>query len=558
MKKGFTLVELLAVIVITSLVSLIVVPRLMKYVDKSREETALESARGYIKSINMSLLSTDDVSIKKLSDGIYYSKDITVELKGSKPENGIVTIKDSEVSRARLCFNNYSVDYKNKKFEKSLNDYCGETRVTLYSNTTKLNTLKEVKNYAINKAGKTNVFCNNGSIPKGNDKLTVDYPIGNTVCVISSSLKNTQNNMKLNDYSILMLNDETVNSVGLTIPKGKEVLFDLNGKKIKSVNTSDTAESDTTYSNNYYIFSVSGSLTINDDSNEGLVEAYIGSEAIVIGQEAETIINGGNYNGRRAINNNGKLTINNGNFTSKYYDVIGSYKKSTTTINNGVFDCKVNALTLYVADNSNMNIYGGIFTNTESIVLFTKTTGKVYIESVKPVYIGSYKYTDVQPDMWTPAGIKNYNSAGINVKGEIADACTEEKGINTKGICIYAKLRSVVNDNINNDSNINIDGATIVSETLRGVNTYSSTINLINTYVKGDAALSVDIGENLVNYETGLINVCHSTVRGTTHDISIQSYGRVKYRSNVSINSRKFYDTNSPTHVKLDDTIKCR
>ena len=554
MKKGFTLIELLAVIIILAIIALIAIPRLTGIIDETKYKAALESAQGYIKSIKIALTSNE----LKVKNGIYYSKDIDIDMKKISLENGIVTIKNNDVTRARLCINNISIDYKNKNFEKSINDYCGKTRVTLYSNNTKLKTLSEVKNYSINTTGKTNIYCNNGSIPKGNNKLTVEYPIGNTVCVISSSLKNTQNNMKLNEYSILMLNDETVNTIGLNISKNKEILFDLNGKKIKSINKDDTTESISTYSNNYYIFNVTGSLIINDETNEGLVNSYIGSEAIMINSSGSVVINGGNYIGRRAINNNGNLEINDGHFTSKLYDVIGSYKKSNTTIYDGDFECNVNSITMYSADDSNINIYGGVFTNTESAVLFAKTTGTINIEALKRIYFGSYKYTTIDPDLWTPASIKNYTSSGINIKGKIADICNETKESNTEGICIYAKLRSVVNDNITANSSINIDGATIISDHSRAVSTYSSTINLINTSIKGDSSLSVDIGENNVDYKTGLINVCRSTISSDSYDVSVQSSGNVRYSSNVSINSKKFYDINKPTHIKMDDSIKCK
>lgn len=560
MKKGFTLIELLAVIAILAIISVIIVPRLTGFIDKTKEQSALESARGYIKTINMSLISNDSsMSDDIIKNGIYYTKDISVYVKGTIPENGIVTIDENEVSRARLCMNNYSIDYKNKKFEKSLNDYCGETRVTLYSNNTKLKTMSEVKDYLIDKTNKTNIYCNNGSIPKGDDKLTVEYPIGNTVCVLSSSLKNTQKNMKLNEYSILMLNDEAVDSIGLSIPKEKEVLFDLNGKKIKSVNSDNTNESnDSEYSTIHYIFHVNGSLVINDETNKGLVESDIGSEAIMINPGASVVINGGNYNGRRAINNNGNLVVNGGYYTSKLHDVIGNYKQSKITINDGTFECNVDSITLYLADDSSAYVYGGVFTNKENATLFTNTSGIVNIESKKPIYIGNYKYATEEENTWTPAAIKNLKSSRISIKGEVADACSEEKGINTKGICLFAKLRSVVNDNLTADSIIYIDGASIISESLRAVNTYSSTINLINTYVKGDSAISVDIGENLVDYKTGMINICNSTVFSDSHDIVIQSQGNVRYKSNVRLNNKTFYDTNSPTHIKLDNKIKCK
>ena len=71
-------------------------------------------------------------------------------------------------------------------------------------------------------------------------------------------------------------------------------------------------------------------------------------------------------------------------------------------------------------------------------------------------------------------------------------------------------------------------------------------------------AAYIETGNNNVDYKTGLINVCRSTISSDSYDVSIQSAGNVSYSSNVSINSKKFYDINKPTHIKMDDSIKCK
>ena len=50
-EKGFTLVEVLAVIVILGIVMLIAVPSISKYMDVSRKKSYVSSARSYIKSV---------------------------------------------------------------------------------------------------------------------------------------------------------------------------------------------------------------------------------------------------------------------------------------------------------------------------------------------------------------------------------------------------------------------------------------------------------------------------------------------------------------------------
>ena len=59
-KKGFTLVELLSVIVILAIIALIAVPRILNVVEKAKIGAAKSSALGYISSIEMKV-ATDSV-----------------------------------------------------------------------------------------------------------------------------------------------------------------------------------------------------------------------------------------------------------------------------------------------------------------------------------------------------------------------------------------------------------------------------------------------------------------------------------------------------------------
>ena len=128
MRKGFTLVELLAVIVILAIIALITTPIILLVMERIRIEVAVNSARGYIRAVNYKLasdLSKDqDNYIEKQSINIDINP-IKVNLNGQGPTGRLVEISKNNVSYAELCVNNYSILYENGKAEHDKNnDYC--------------------------------------------------------------------------------------------------------------------------------------------------------------------------------------------------------------------------------------------------------------------------------------------------------------------------------------------------------------------------------------------------------------------------------------------------
>ena len=121
-KRGFTLIELLAVIVILSVIALISTPIIMNAIESSKEKAAVTSAYGYIDAIeyNNSMNSLNPEKYEKIEDGqninISTIKD-KIDLKGTKPESGIVTIRNGITEQANLCMNGYSIEYDGTKAE---------------------------------------------------------------------------------------------------------------------------------------------------------------------------------------------------------------------------------------------------------------------------------------------------------------------------------------------------------------------------------------------------------------------------------------------------------
>ena len=128
MKKGFTLVELLAVIVILAIIALITVPIVTNVLSSSKKETKEVSVRNYVRAVEQSLLLYE-IEETSLSDGTYIvttngnicitsdcSSILSIELEGEKPSSGNITIKDNKViSISNLKYNNFYGNLKDNE-----------------------------------------------------------------------------------------------------------------------------------------------------------------------------------------------------------------------------------------------------------------------------------------------------------------------------------------------------------------------------------------------------------------------------------------------------------
>ena len=128
--KGFTLVELLAVIVILAIIALIAPPIILNVISDAKKQAALESFKGYIDGAEKAIVLNEFEDEKDTtfpdpnSNGCYNLKDLDkkINIKGTKPtiagdskacfESGVVT------SITGLTFSGYEVKYtKDKGYE---------------------------------------------------------------------------------------------------------------------------------------------------------------------------------------------------------------------------------------------------------------------------------------------------------------------------------------------------------------------------------------------------------------------------------------------------------
>ena len=109
MKKGFTLVELLAVLVILAIIVLIAVPTVTNIINKAEEDSEKASAKMYIEGVNKSLMEYNlsnrlvNANCTVMTDGNLDCDGTTIEVsvKNTVPTEGMVTIENIEVSKVQ-------------------------------------------------------------------------------------------------------------------------------------------------------------------------------------------------------------------------------------------------------------------------------------------------------------------------------------------------------------------------------------------------------------------------------------------------------------------------
>ena len=126
-KKGFTLIELLAVIVILAIIALIATPLVLKYIEKSRQESKVDSAYSFVRNLeteiaNYSIKNNGKKYNGQPSDKGYYELDsfngseIDTTVKGDKPNSIKVCLSSlGQVEKAMFEYGKYYVSYDDKK-----------------------------------------------------------------------------------------------------------------------------------------------------------------------------------------------------------------------------------------------------------------------------------------------------------------------------------------------------------------------------------------------------------------------------------------------------------
>lgn len=112
-KKGFTLVELLAVIVVLAVIALIATPMILGVIDNAKKGAARNSALGYIDAVEK-YMTMNRVNKTKytltLTDGVYDVSELEeIKVKGTVPSAGWIQVENKEVVNYSIVMEDYVV-----------------------------------------------------------------------------------------------------------------------------------------------------------------------------------------------------------------------------------------------------------------------------------------------------------------------------------------------------------------------------------------------------------------------------------------------------------------
>lgn len=135
-KDGFTLVELLAVVVILAVVALIATPIILNVINDAKKSSIKQSAIGYVDAVEKTILEkktntdvdydgkytikkdqitkeTETASLLPILDLIQ----LNINVKGVLPNNGNLEIKKTNVVSGKFYYDNYLVTLSNDKYK---------------------------------------------------------------------------------------------------------------------------------------------------------------------------------------------------------------------------------------------------------------------------------------------------------------------------------------------------------------------------------------------------------------------------------------------------------
>ena len=533
MKKGFTLVELLAVIVVLAIVSLIAIPTINNLIRKTKDDSAILGAQSYAHAIETQSITNELKGLGNIKDGVYEIGTIDVNVHGKTPKKGIITVKSGKVVDAKLCINDKSVDVIKGKAKFSDNNYCSESgKVIVYEEKSILNA-NSARKYEISSDSAV-AICNNGGIPaiSGNTLYVLSTTKDNTVCYVYSNLAEAIRHADSTKATIEVFKDNT-STGAVTVNDYKNIVLNLHNYK-SNFETED---------DKYHIL-VQGKIVINADdegsliTNHALFNVTTNGEVILNGGKYTTMSTGENSKILNLIYSVGSVTINNANISSPG-KLIPLNVGNNFTMNDGkIVGEKTSAISVATGTST---INGGLLisnTTNYNSTLAAQTKGKIIING------GTIKATG------NGNGIKAY---GVNTSITINNA----KVYAVQGSALNSEQGTLIVNNVyaesntgnalltNGDScNTTIHGGVFISRESSGlafrgsgVNTidqkkpiYITTLNKTNS---GKPAISSNsTGATTIKGKSA--DNCTSNYKDTKSGLCVYAEGNKDYSSSLS------------------------
>ena len=122
-KKGFTLIELIAAILLISIILIMVSINVTSHLNKNKRKVILESAKGYVTAINDNNFINDPDKYIDSSTVQTINPKLKNQISGDLPKSGTVTVNSTtkKVSSAELYFTKYKVVYNGTKYTITAN-----------------------------------------------------------------------------------------------------------------------------------------------------------------------------------------------------------------------------------------------------------------------------------------------------------------------------------------------------------------------------------------------------------------------------------------------------
>lgn len=547
MKKGFTLVELLAVILILAIIALISTPIVLNVIKTSESSSSLISTNEYIRMVNNSIVKKELSG--SVEDGIYLIDSEllnNINYRGSGPTNGKVIIRDKKVESSQLCINGYSIEYIDGESSISDDNYCladsfnYNIKLTVNSTTNKyvgVNTTTTFED--IDLSGYKGLVCNNGAeVSYSSNIVTINNISKNVDCKAYASIVNINiGNADNSNKYVLMLSDETID---LPITNSEKLTIEMNGYDIINTRSSNLL-------NNL------GDLTLKNSSE---TDSWIEAPKVIISGRVDSILNVDNIKMKSndvdtssygIFLNGSNATIIDSSIEAPIAMGLSSQSPSNVSITNSeLVGNKLSAVRLSGA--GTLNIYSGEF-------LGEGTALEVYANGVLNIYGGTISGKDFTINS---SGTVNIYGGRLFSESETSKYRPTLYGINSSRYNIYGGYISGQTNCDTSNSNawkcsavLNMGAGTII-------NVDGETPTFENGIYKSGLYIDSQHGSAVYNSSSNIINICGGLLDGSNYDVVNASSGSINYKNSNIFKNSSILDSHTPTKTILNGDLVCR